>query len=458
MILVDGSQMLRRDGTGLTGYSRTLAKALKQTGAEVALLLDKQARPLPEGRDPAEIGMATQVFGNYHRPMRRLAKIARFLVKTRFGLRQRLPAYPVSTDLMRLASLEPPLPPHDALFNASEAATFANALFAFRRCLTEIDVPVPIALAHWTGPFPLKVRGVPNIYGLHDTIPLQMPHLVIDRPRISIPKHAAIVAAADHIVTLSESARQDIMRVLRVPEERITVTYLPAPELPPIERADAERLVADLYAATPDRYVIVCGAIEPRKNLERLIEAFCMAGTKMQLLLAGPPGWLFDDVTRLIDQIGTQSLVPARRRVRWLGRLPRSHIVALMMCSRFLAFPSLYEGFGLPVLEAMQLGVPVLTTHAGGLAELAGDAALIVDPLDVPAMARAVRTLAADADMRRDLSVRGLIQATRFSRAAYIDRLRSAYARVGVALPVPHEETAPAEQTGDAMPAREVYA
>src|SRR5690606_38578309 len=118
--------------------------------------------------------------------------------------------------------------------------------------------------------------------------------------------------------------------------------------------------------------------------------------------------------------------------VRRLGYLPRRHVVALIQHARFLAFPSLCEGFGLPVLEAMQLGVPVLTSNTGALAEVSEDAAILVPPLDVGAMAQQIRRLASDSDLCRELAARGPLQAAKFGFDAYRHRLAAAYCKIGV--------------------------
>jgi len=170
-----------------------------------------------------------------------------------------------------------------------------------------------------------------------------------------------------------------------------------------------------------------------------------------------PLGWLYDEDLALIENVtrnatptalpknngmigkiaGAIDLTapharPNRLRVQRLGLLPRRHVSALMMCARFFVFPSVHEGFGLPVLEALQLGTPVLTSNSSSLPEVTGDGAVLVDPLDVPEMARRMRQLDADADLRAELSRRGPEQAAKFSPANYQQRLTQAYAKIGL--------------------------
>jgi glycosyltransferase involved in cell wall biosynthesis len=185
-----------------------------------------------------------------------------------------------------------------------------------------------------------------------------------------------------------------------------------------------------------------------------------MSRLKIPLLMAGPLGWLYDEEEELLAIIGrrygqefdqdilggkvsglTTQPSPQRsaksqehdpRPVRHLGYLPRRHVTALLQCAKFFVFPSLYEGFGLPTLEAMQLRVPVLTSRTGSLCEVVGEAAFLVNPLDIDDIAHGIRQLDADSDLRAELARRGPVQAAKFSEEAYIQRLKGAYAKVGV--------------------------
>jgi glycosyltransferase involved in cell wall biosynthesis len=275
----------------------------------------------------------------------------------------------------------------------------------------------------------IKANGVPNIYSIHDLVPIQFPYFVLDRNGRMARLLSAIAREADLITTVSEASKRQIVEVLQVPEERISVTYQAVPPLLRIDQEDAERLVASVYHVKAGDYAFFLGAIEPKKNLKRLIEAHLLAGIDIPLLIAGPEGWLYEEDLALIESIsGRDRHGPVRR----LGYVPRRHLAALLQCARFLAFPSVCEGFGPPVLEAMQLGVPVLTSNTSSLPEVAGDAAVLIDPLDIADMVRGTRQIANDADLRAELSRRGPVQAAKFDQRAYRKRLAAAYRTVGV--------------------------
>lgn len=431
LILLDGSHLLKRDGTGISSYTRTLAAGLRASGARVGLLMDGR---VSAGKTDLTIAAAMQVFGHQVGPGRLGERLA-LAWATRLGLRRRLEAAGIPLDRVDLTSLDPPLPPHDHVFNANDFFAYANAAFSLSGRNTRVMPRETVAAAHWTAPVPAYVPGVPNVTTLHDLIPLQFPHLVLHRGGRWARLHQAVLRRADHIVTVSERSRQDIMAILGVPGERVTNTYQPVPPLPRFERENAERLVTNVYGAVPGKYAFFCGALEPKKNLYRLIEAFLMAGTDLQLLIAGPLGWLYDDIMEIIALSGGRAVKePDEAPVRRLGYVPRRHVVALMQCARFFAFPSVYEGFGVPVVEAMQLGTPVLASTGGALPEVVGEAALVVDPLDLDRMAEAVRRLASDDDLCAALALRGPVQAALFSREAYQERLGAAYKSVGVEL------------------------
>ena len=187
----------------------------------------------------------------------------------------------------------------------------------------------------------------------------------------------------------------------------------------------------------PKRFILYVGTIEPRKNLMRLMTAFAnarQAGIPHQLVCVGPYGWASRDLSGHIERLGI------RDAVHFTGYVPFEHLPAIYNLGDFFAFPSLYEGFGLPVVEAMASGIPVLTSNTSSLGEIAGDAAETIDPMDTDAMTEAIRRLATDADLRRERSDRGLRRARTFSWGQTAREMLAVYHRaagVTVAPPAP---------------------
>ena len=254
--------------------------------------------------------------------------------------------------------------------------------------------------------------------------------LLLNRPLM----HVAIRQAAS-IVTVSNSARRDLLRLHGVPPDRVSVVHEAAsPAFRPIN--DRARL-GDVRAryGLPDRFILYVGTIEPRKNLLRLVEAFAYArwaGVPHHLVCVGPYGWSSRDLAGKIERLGI------RDAVHFTGYVPFADLPAIYNLGEFFVFPSLYEGFGLPVVEAMASGVPVLTSNTSSLGEIAGDAAETVDPTDIDAMAAAIRRLATDAALRRDYAERGLARSRAFSWARTAKEMLGVYQRAaGVAASTP---------------------
>jgi len=228
--------------------------------------------------------------------------------------------------------------------------------------------------------------------------------------RLLLP-HVARRATA--VITVSHHARQDLMRVLQLPAEKIHVIHEAAPDgfqplVDPIQR----RQLRARYNL-PEQFVLFVGTMEPRKNLKRLIRAVAQQrqrGCDTRLVLVGPNGWLING--SLDEEIETLNLQDA---VQNLGYVPQEDLPGIYSLATIFAFPSLYEGFGLPPLEAMACGTPVLTSRDSAMAEICGEAALLVDPQQEEAIADGLACLLADPEQREHLRQLGLARAQQYS-------------------------------------------
>jgi glycosyltransferase involved in cell wall biosynthesis len=217
---------------------------------------------------------------------------------------------------------------------------------------------------------------------------------------------------ATRVVAISGATRDDLVRHERIPPARISVVHHGrAPWFRPVEDTAALDTVRARYGL--DRpYLLFVGTLQPRKNLERLLIAFDRVAAErpeLGLALVGAGGWQRERLDRALAD------VCARDRVRLLGYVPDQDLPSLYAGSLGLAFPSLYEGFGLPALEAMACGAPVLTSATSSMPEVVGEAGLLVDPLDVDAIAAGLARLADDPSLRCELGRRGLAQAAGFT-------------------------------------------
>jgi len=216
----------------------------------------------------------------------------------------------------------------------------------------------------------------------------------------------------DLAIAVSKTVRADLERHLQLPPERVRVVPLAAaPSYRPLDDATRMAAVRAKYGL-PDRFILNVGALEPGKNQATLVRAFHrLKGQNLSqgLVIAGPPAWRYERLTRLVDKLGLAD------RVRFLGYAPAEDLVVLYNLADLFVFPSLYEGFGLPPLEAMACGLPVVASTAPALREVLDGAALLVHPLDVTALAEAMAAALGDEPLRSRLREAGLQRAALFS-------------------------------------------
>lgn len=425
---IDGYNLALPNGTGVATYGFGLAEAIRALGLGLDGVFG-----IPVGRDPTIRDVFFyESLGRGPTP-RQSPKWLRPAID-RWALLKGLPLYPIhDRGLIERRGFVDRLPAFDRLFSAALLFPRAEGYFWRTNRFLTIEVPDPPAIMHWTYPVPVRMAGTRNVYTLHDLVPLKLPFATLDHKRVYHRMVERCVQDADHIVTVSESSRADVIAMFGMAEDRITNTYQHAPVPAAANEPDGAD-VAAVFGLRTAGYFLYFGAIEPKKNVARLIEAFLSVDTTAPLVIVGARAWQKDEETRLIDAVGRAGGGGAKRIIQ-LDYLPRRLLMKLVAAARGVLFPSLYEGFGLPVLEAMQLGAPVITSTMASLPEVAGDAALLVDPYDVPALAEAIRRLDGDAGLRARLSAAGRRRSGRFSLDRHRRALHSVYEGVLAAEP-----------------------
>jgi glycosyltransferase involved in cell wall biosynthesis len=240
------------------------------------------------------------------------------------------------------------------------------------------------------------------------------------------------VARADHILADSQATKDDLIELYRTPAAKVTVLY-PGVEATFYPVTDPARLAAvrARYRLGAEPFILSVSTLQPRKNLVRLMQAFADLSAQIaevKLVIAGGRGWLFDSIFAEVERLKLAG------RVLFPGFVAEADLPALYSAARVVAYPSLYEGFGLPLLEAMACGTPVVTSTAACLPEVAGDAALLVSPTDVRALAAALHRALTDDGARADLIARGFRRAAGFTWHASAQHLLEAYRRVAAGL------------------------
>ena len=216
---------------------------------------------------------------------------------------------------------------------------------------------------------------------------------------------------ARRVVADSEATKQDLIQLDGISADKIDVIYPGVdPTLQPVTDEDVVTAVLRKHNITPP-YLLFLSTLQPRKNLERLIQAYAASNLPHQLVLAGKPGWLSDPI--LAEIANLQS--PISQKIVLTGFVDETDKAALLSGATAVLYPSLYEGFGFPVLEAQACGTAVLTATTSSLPEVAGDAALLVDPLETAAITQGMQTLVHDETLRQTLVQKGLENVKRFN-------------------------------------------
>ncbi|MBN1658240.1 MAG: glycosyltransferase family 4 protein [Anaerolineae bacterium] len=217
------------------------------------------------------------------------------------------------------------------------------------------------------------------------------------------------VHTARRVVAVSKSTRADLAHFYGVSPRKVDVVYHgvdPAFRPLPADEVEAFRVRRGL----PDQFILFVGTLEPRKNIAGLISAYAqMPASRPPLLLVGGKGWLYDDVYRRVEELNLAD------KVHFIGYVDAAELPAWYNAALLFVYPSLYEGFGLPALEAMACGLPVISSTASSLPEVVGEAGILVDPHDTDALAEALQRVAGNASLRDELTAAGMRQASRFS-------------------------------------------
>lgn len=263
---------------------------------------------------------------------------------------------------------------------------------------------------HYTRPRRLPCASVVTF---HDMTFFLYPNLHTRLKRIFFPGMMRLSArSADAIIAVSESTRRDAMRILNVPADRIHTIHS---GISPLFRPLADRTALEscrLRYNLPEAFILYVGTVEPRKNLPLLIRAYAALAQTIaapQLVIVGRNGWMYEEVYHLVKalQLG--------ERIRFTGYIPGEDLPIVYNLAQIFVYPSLYEGFGFPPLEAMACGTPVITTAVSAMEEGVGDAGLLTPPGDETGLTLAMRRLLEDPDLRRSLSEQGWRRAAQFT-------------------------------------------
>jgi glycosyltransferase involved in cell wall biosynthesis len=270
-----------------------------------------------------------------------------------------------------------------------------------------------------------------SVVTIHDCIHLMFPQYLQSRLALAYARASIGMAArrATRILTVSESSKRDILRFVDVPPDKIDVIYNAYDERFGAEPREEDVVRVRERYQLHDEFVLYAGNVKPHKNLERVIQALHQVRARgldhLKLVLIG------DEISRYTALRRAVHQHQLHKYVRFLGYMPEETLAVMYRLAAVFVFPSLYEGFGLPPLEAMASGTPVVTSNVSSLPEVAGDAAVLVDPYDPEAIADGIYRVLTDETLRRDLRHKGLQRASQFSWEDSARRVRAIYAQAG---------------------------
>jgi glycosyltransferase involved in cell wall biosynthesis len=420
-VLVDGFNLGLKKGSGIKTYGMTLLDAYEKMDYEVGVLLDNH---YAVGKHDIinEVNLFDQ---DEIRPVSRFnAAIFRYLRAASYLFRKRrgsliVPKY-VEPDpenyLSRVSGRK-----YHYIENISDVYNVANRLFAMTGMVSKIKLKKQPDIFHLTTPWPIQVKGARTVITIHDLIPLKIPFTTLDLKKHFYDLFKWATASADLILAVSEHTKKDIMEIYQVPEEKIKVTYQSYKGKNTVVDQDDAVVYLKSKKLEVEKYILFVGNIEPKKNIKQLIRAFAYIKMGYKLAIVGHKAWMSDK-----QLVGLKNYLKKRDYVM-LDYVTEEELKILYQNAFCMVFPSLYEGFGLPVLEAMQNNCPVICSNISSLPEVGGDAALYVNPYKYGEIRDQLQKLIINPDLRQEMIEKGKQRVAFFSPENYAKRLEEAY-------------------------------
>ena len=271
---------------------------------------------------------------------------------------------------------------------------------------------------------PKNIKGK-IIITIYDTVFFTVPETMGDMKTISEYRYAA--ERSDLIITISESAKADIIKHFNIDEKKIKIVT-PGIDLQKYSYKYSKSELENIRKKynLPKNYILYLGTIEPRKNIERIVKAFKKykkeINDDLKLVIVGRKGWKYDNIMKLIESMGTDIIIT--------GYIDEEDKVPIYKLAQIFVFPSLYEGFGMPILEAMASGTPVITSNISSMPEVAGNAGMLVDPFNENEIFEVYKKILSDDELKKEMVQKGLEQAKKFEWKKSVEILEKIYEEI----------------------------
>lgn len=423
-ILVDGFNLNLRKGSGIKTYGVTLLDAYETMGMDVGVLLDDH---FTTGK--SELLDEVNLFDQHEiRPVKKFnyqwvrnAKTLTHLLRARKGhlIKPKIVNPDPQNYLSRTSGQK-----YQHIENIYDVFHAANRLFLATKKATVIKPNIQPDVFHLTTPWPVVVKGAKSVITIHDLIPLKAPFTTLDMKNHFYHLFKWAAHSADMIFSVSEHTKKDIIDIYGIPEEKIQVTYqsYKQPELQSQDGDDSVYLQAKKLEK--EKYILFVGNIEPKKNVKALIQAMAYIPKGYKLAIVGRKAWMHE------QQLSDLKRYLKKKDYVFLDYVSEEELSMLYSNALCMVFPSLYEGFGLPVLEAMAHDCPVICSNISSLPEVGGDAALYVNPYKFSDIRDKLMEVISNEELRRGMVEKGRQRVEFFSQENYVTRLGQAYEKL----------------------------
>jgi glycosyltransferase involved in cell wall biosynthesis len=426
---IDGYNLAIPNGTGVATYAASLARVMAEKGHQIEGVFG-----IDPGRKPAlRETLFFEQFGHGHQG--HVGRKVRNSVIW-WHLARRLMEIPLTSNVDR-RGFGTRWPAFDRLWTSPLLFEIAWARFAYLKQWTTVTMSSPPEVMHWTYPVPVRLAGSRNVYTLHDLVPLKLPHTTLDDKRYYHRLIEGCLRHGDHIATVSEASRNDILAMFDVHPDKVTNTYQSSPLPDNVAQSsphDDRAMIESVFGLPAKGFYLFFGAADPKKNIGRVVDAYLASDSQRPLVIISSRDWGMDDASGGLGEGGTVYGRKVDRPIIQLKYLPRDMLFRLIRSARAVLFPSLYEGFGLPSLEALQLGTPVISSNTSSLPEVVGEGGILVDPYETGQIADAIRAIDHDDALHDRLSKAGLAHAAKFGNEAFAEKLAGLYAKMGLSV------------------------
>ena len=404
-ILIDGYNLRLPKGSGIKYYTISLIKALEKKNIDISLLFDYNL----ETKEIIEI----EFIEKYYRGEVNVNK--KNLIRNLWNLSPKI--FDIVTSIKDK---------ENDFLKRKKIINITN-VFLFQEIASKFDFSLNLNLDnidifHSTYMLNISFKHSKRITTIHDLIPLKLPHTTLDNKKIFFNKVKKALEISDKIITISETSKKDILEFFDVPEDKVVNCYQSLTLSKELLEFDFSVKKFDLEK---NEYFLFVGNIEPKKNIGRVIQAFLNINTDKKLVIVGKKAWLWEDLLK-----GSEKAIK-KGKIILLDYVTREDLVALYQNAFGFVFPSLYEGFGLPPLEAMACKCPVITSNVSSLPEVCENAAIYCDPYSIVSIQNAMEKLLNMSESeRKELISKGLKRVEFFNEEDYAKRIINVYESV----------------------------